>query len=128
MITLRVRTKDGMERLKVEATVTLAAVRELVSTQLGVPLEASCHMDMDIHVDTLAPRLTVKYTRVMSVPNMQTIRILSEMVNDSAIVVLRATPAGVRFPNFYSGRCWLPIRYFCGVLLGSHLPSSYAYA
>ena len=39
MITLRVRTKDGMERLKVEATVTLAAVRELVSTQLGVPLE-----------------------------------------------------------------------------------------
>ena len=39
MITLRVRTKDGMERLKVESTVTLAAVRELVSTQLGVPLE-----------------------------------------------------------------------------------------
>jgi len=39
MITLRVRTKDGMERLKVDATVTLVAVRELVSTQLGVPLE-----------------------------------------------------------------------------------------
>lgn len=39
MITLRVRTKDGMERLKVEATATVAAVRELISTQLGVPLE-----------------------------------------------------------------------------------------
>ena len=39
MITLRVRTKDGMERLQVEATATVAAVRELISTQLGVPLE-----------------------------------------------------------------------------------------
>ena len=38
MITLRVRTKDGMERLQVEATATVAAVRELISTQLGVPL------------------------------------------------------------------------------------------
>jgi hypothetical protein len=39
MITLRVRTKDGMERLNVEATATVAAVRALISTQLGVPLE-----------------------------------------------------------------------------------------
>ena len=43
-ITLRLRTKDGMERLKVQATDTLAAVRELVSTQLGVLPEEQVSM------------------------------------------------------------------------------------
>ena len=36
-ITLRVRTKDGVERLKVDAASTLAGLHEVVSAQLGVP-------------------------------------------------------------------------------------------
>ena len=49
MITLRVRTKDGMERLQVEATATVAAVRELISTQLGVPLEEQVRRQLPAH-------------------------------------------------------------------------------
>ena len=63
MITLRVRTKDGMERLKVEATAPLAAVRELVSSQLGVPLEEQVRHARPFHTThmrhfALAPIIT----------------------------------------------------------------------
>ena len=46
MITLRVRTKDGMERLKVDKACQFAALRELISSQLGVPLEQQVQRPM----------------------------------------------------------------------------------
>ena len=69
-------------------------------------------MAMIMNTNTLAPRLTVNYNRVVSVLNMQIIRSLKEI----------ATVAGVGFPSFtfflagvsfpFLCRCWLPFRYF----------------
>ena len=38
-ITLRIRTKDGMERLQTEPNIPLQALRQQIAAQFGIPLE-----------------------------------------------------------------------------------------